>query len=90
VLASVKDSDGIVYESGLVVKKITILATPSIDETIEKNKVRSDLSSLIIGGAVGGILFILVILMIVLLVKKNRKPQQFEVSRMEDGTSKYN
>jgi len=89
VLASVKDSDGIVYESGLVVKKITILATPSIDETIEKNKVRSDLS-LIIGGAVGGILFILVILMIVLLVKKNRKPQQFEVSRMEDGTSKYN
>ena len=27
--------------------------------------------------------------MIILLVQKRRKPQQFEVTRMEDGTSKY-
>lgn len=43
---------------------------------------------LIVGGAVGGFLLILIILMIVLLVQKHRKPQQFEVTRMEDGTSK--
>ena len=75
------------YEGRESTEEFIILATSSLDETIEKNKVRSDLS-LIIGGAVGGILFILVILMIILLVKKSRKPQQFEVSRMEDGTSK--
>lgn len=43
---------------------------------------------LIIGGAVGGFLLILIILMIILLVQRHRKPQQFEVTRMEDGTSK--
>ncbi|XP_066916418.1 ephrin type-B receptor 1-B-like [Clytia hemisphaerica] len=41
---------------------------------------------LIIGGSVGGFLLILIILMIALLVKKHRKPAQFEVTRMEDGT----
>ena len=43
---------------------------------------------LIVGGAVGGFLLILIILMVIMLIQRHRKPQQFEVTRMEDGTSK--